>query len=62
MELDGPVLVLVKDFEHERGKVGRVALWEELLVDLLEAGFSEHSVWTVPHESFVPLFYLFFCD
>ena len=48
-------LVLVEDFEHEAGEVGRVALGEKLLVDLLEAGLGEHAVGTVAHEAFVPL-------
>lgn len=29
-------LIFVKDFEHEAGKVGGIALWEELFVDFLE--------------------------
>lgn len=47
-------LVFVKDVENERGELGGVSKWEELLVDLLEAGRIQLPAGAVLDEAFVP--------
>lgn len=47
-------LVFIKDVENERGELGGVSKWEELLVDLLEAGRVQLPAGAVLDEAFVP--------
>ena len=58
LELDGAILVLVEDAEHERGELGGVSVGEELGIDLDESLLGQQPVGTILKEAFVPLPYL----
>lgn len=52
-------LVLVEHFEYKTSEIRRISLWKELLVDLLETCFRQHSIRAISDEALIPLTDLF---
>ena len=55
LKVDYSVLVLIKHIEYTAGEVSRVAVREELLVDLNELGFFEATRGAVSEETLIPV-------